>query len=481
MEKGTSNLCLNGLSPIGCKLDFGLILNFYLWTISSYPALASITVDRTTIKMDLSNNFQIDYSLPNMSNLCRVAIIVPYYNEENHISRCLESLVNQKLDSMELYPANQFEIICVNNNSIDKSTSIVREFIARHPDYRIFQINELRQGPAWARRKGVEIAIRRFVFSARNLDESIIAWIDGDSEADERWLVEITKTFQNPKIMAAAGDKCYSTDIFEHLCKTVSHAYLPGIIAQDMIQKIVKTLKSIRIPRLNGVNSAIRASTYIDVGGFEQPYHNRKKGELASGEEFELAEKILLKKYDIGFISTINLTSGRRLIDSWIRSALFDGLIYKAGETISTYPAVFTLSDEEFILKNINILQKVTKDRWKELFIDHIDGCIKHLVTRDILNAIKTDQNIQSVVKEIYGSQWKFITKRIRHGFEKIKKQQSGSLRFINGFFTTPELEQLTNNIFQISRRYVWIWLWSEYCIPLNVDLDYRIGSKSLS
>ena len=208
-------------------------------------------------------NVAADPGVPGMSESCSVAVVVPFFDEENHISRCLQSLVNQRLDSGDLFTPNQFEIICVNNNSTDGSTSIVSEFIAAHPDYRIFQVDEPRQGPAWARNKGVETAISRFVYSSRSLNESIIAWIDGDSEAGENWLVEIVKAFQNPEVMAAAGDKCYSTDIFETLCKTVPHAYLPGIVAQDMIRdKIVKILKPIRIPRLNGANSAIRASAY---------------------------------------------------------------------------------------------------------------------------------------------------------------------------------------------------------------------------
>ena len=380
-------------------------------------------------------NIEVNPGLPSMYQSCGVAVVVPFFNEENYISRCLQSLVNQRLDSRELFHPTQFEIICVNNNSTDRSTSIVSEFIAGHPDHRIFQVDESRQGPAWARNKGVEIAIGRFVYSSRSLNESIIGWIDGDSEAGENWLVEIVKAFHNTEIMAAAGDKCYSTDIFELLCKTVPHAYLPGIVAQDMIrEKIVTTLKPIRIPRLNGANSAIRASAYIDVGGLEQPYHDREKSELAPGEEFELAKKIVLKKYEIGLIPVINLTSGRRLVDSWIRSALSDGLINKTGEMIPTYTSIFTQSDDEFISKNMGVLRKVTKERWKELFTIHIDGCIKNLVTRDVMNATKRGRNIQSIVEEIYGGQWRLVTEKIRQGLDELPGENRGSLRFTNGF-----------------------------------------------
>lgn len=40
-----------------------------------------------------------------------ISIIVPFYNEERHIRKCAESLVNQSFNK-ELY-----EIIFINNNS----------------------------------------------------------------------------------------------------------------------------------------------------------------------------------------------------------------------------------------------------------------------------------------------------------------------------------------------------------------------------
>ena len=213
-----------------------------------------------------------------------------------------------------------------------------------------------------------------------------------------------------------------------------------------------------------------KSSAYIDAGGLEQPYHDRERGELAPGEEFELAKKMARKEYEIGLIPVVNLTSGRRLVDSWIRSALSDGQIYKTGEMVRTYTPIFTRSDDEFISKNMGVLRKVTKERWKELFIIHMDGCIKNLVTRDVINAISRGRNIQSIAEEIYGGQWRLVTEKIRQGLDELPEENSGSLRFANGFLSTPEQERLTNKIFQISRCCVWTWLWSGYCVSLDLD-----------
>lgn len=55
----------------------------------------------------------------------KVSIIVPVYNVEKYISKCLETLVNQTLKDIE--------IIIVNDGSTDKSKSIIDKYKIRYP------------------------------------------------------------------------------------------------------------------------------------------------------------------------------------------------------------------------------------------------------------------------------------------------------------------------------------------------------------
>ncbi|MFA7708325.1 MAG: glycosyltransferase [Candidatus Pacearchaeota archaeon] len=55
-------------------------------------------------------------------NLPSVSIIIPTYNEEEFIERCLEGLTKQN------YPKNRYEIIVVDNISTDKTISLIRKF-----------------------------------------------------------------------------------------------------------------------------------------------------------------------------------------------------------------------------------------------------------------------------------------------------------------------------------------------------------------
>lgn len=54
-------------------------------------------------------------------NSIKVSVIVPVYNVEKFLSRCLESLLNQTLKDIE--------IICINDGSTDKSLEILKTYI----------------------------------------------------------------------------------------------------------------------------------------------------------------------------------------------------------------------------------------------------------------------------------------------------------------------------------------------------------------
>lgn len=56
----------------------------------------------------------------------KVSVIVPFYNVEGYIEKCLETLVNQTLQDIE--------IILVNDGSKDRSVNIVKKFQRNYPE-----------------------------------------------------------------------------------------------------------------------------------------------------------------------------------------------------------------------------------------------------------------------------------------------------------------------------------------------------------
>lgn len=86
--------------------------------------------------------------------MIKLSIIVAIYNIENYIEKCLESLINQKLDNIE--------IICVNDGSTDNSLNIIKEYASK--DNRIKIINKTNGGISSARNAGIKIAKGEYIY-----------------------------------------------------------------------------------------------------------------------------------------------------------------------------------------------------------------------------------------------------------------------------------------------------------------------------
>ncbi|MGN0496587.1 MAG: glycosyltransferase family 2 protein [Lachnospiraceae bacterium] len=77
----------------------------------------------------------------------KVSIIIPVYNVEPYLRRCLDSIVNQTFDS--------YEIICVNDCSPDNSQFILDEYSGKYPDRIRVLVNEENIGAAKSRERGI--------------------------------------------------------------------------------------------------------------------------------------------------------------------------------------------------------------------------------------------------------------------------------------------------------------------------------------
>jgi glycosyltransferase involved in cell wall biosynthesis len=99
-----------------------------------------------------------------------VSFVVPAYNEEALIERCLDSILREIDDS---YPASA-EIIIVDNNSTDRTVELVQKFLS----HRVRLIHEPKQGLVQARKAGYLAAKGKYV---ANVDADIVmplGWIN---------------------------------------------------------------------------------------------------------------------------------------------------------------------------------------------------------------------------------------------------------------------------------------------------------------
>ena len=100
--------------------------------------------------------------------MTKISVIIPVYNAEKYISKCLDSVINQTF--------SDFEIICINDKSEDKSLNILKEYSRK--DKRIIILeNEKNLGAALTRNKGIDAAAGVFIY-----------FIDADDYIDEKYL-----------------------------------------------------------------------------------------------------------------------------------------------------------------------------------------------------------------------------------------------------------------------------------------------------
>lgn len=84
----------------------------------------------------------------------KVSVIVPVYNVEKFIDKCLNSLVNQTL--------KEIEIIVVNDGSSDNSQKIIDEYVKKYPN-KIKSFIKENGGQGSARNMGMEKAVGEYI------------------------------------------------------------------------------------------------------------------------------------------------------------------------------------------------------------------------------------------------------------------------------------------------------------------------------
>ena len=84
----------------------------------------------------------------------KVSVIVPVYNVKSYLNECLDSLLSQTLDGIE--------IIMVNDGSTDGSESVAAEYADRYSNFKL--INRENGGLSAARNTGLDMAKGKYVY-----------------------------------------------------------------------------------------------------------------------------------------------------------------------------------------------------------------------------------------------------------------------------------------------------------------------------
>lgn len=146
--------------------------------------------------------------------MIKYSFIVPVYNTEKYLKKCLDSLVNQTY--------KDFEIIVVNDGSTDKSSNIISKYQKKYKN--IIVIDKENEGLSMARNRGVQKSSGKYII-----------FVDSDDYVSNKLLEEVDKKIDDSDILRfqiATEDENYTKineyheEEFESMCGYDAFKYL---------------------------------------------------------------------------------------------------------------------------------------------------------------------------------------------------------------------------------------------------------------
>ena len=189
----------------------------------------------------------------------KVSVIIPAYNAEETIGRCLESMTRQSFKN--------FEVIVVDDGSKDKTSEIVKGFS------KVRLLRQKNAGPAVARNNGAKAA-----------KGEIIIFTDSDCVANSKWLEEMLKPFLYKNVAGVQGTY-----------KSKQKEIIARLIQLEIEQRYVKMMKQKFIDFIGTYSAAYRKSVFVEMNGFDTSFP------IASGEDTDFSFRVSRAGYKMVF------------------------------------------------------------------------------------------------------------------------------------------------------------------------------------
>lgn len=142
----------------------------------------------------------------------KVSIIIPCKNEEKHISKCLDSIINANWNNIEK------EIIICDGKSTDKTLEIINEYSKKYDFIKVFT-NEK------------EIAPTAMNIGIKNSTGNFITRIDAHAEIEKDFIINSLKIFEKDDKIACSGgiiESIYDNKISKSISLAMSSSFGVG-------------------------------------------------------------------------------------------------------------------------------------------------------------------------------------------------------------------------------------------------------------
>lgn len=195
-----------------------------------------------------------------------ISIIIPSYNSEKTIIKTLEALENQT--------NGDFEVIVVDDGSVDASPELIRQF-SQHSRLPLKLIRQQNAGPATARNEG-----------AQQAQGEKLLFLDSDCLPAPNWVEEMAR----PLGAGIAG--CYSGNRVRN-----PESMAARYVEYEMARRH-EGMRGKDIDAISTYSASFLKSVFLKCGGFNTQYRE------ASGEDFDLTFNIARAGYRLRFIDS---------------------------------------------------------------------------------------------------------------------------------------------------------------------------------
>jgi GT2 family glycosyltransferase len=179
-----------------------------------------------------------------------ISVVVCAYNAADYLDECLRSLGGVR------YP--RFEVIVVDDGSTDDTAAVAR----RH-DVRLVELEH--GGLARARNAGVEAG-----------EGEIVAFLDADAAAQERWLERIWRIMDRTGVAGAGGPNLPFTNV----------GWQERAVSGALGVAIPEVRRDGTCVHLPGCNMAFRRDAVLELGGFDERF-------VASHDDVDFCDRLL--------------------------------------------------------------------------------------------------------------------------------------------------------------------------------------------
>lgn len=288
--------------------------------------------------------------------MIKISVIVPVYNAERYLIKCINSIMNQSF-------SEEYELILVNDGSEDHSEDIIDKKIDEFGKDKIIKINQENGGQGKARNAGVKIARGEYV-----------TFVDSDDYIDKEMLKDLYEKAVNEKSDLVICDyveeigerKIYKKSLYKEL-DDINKEYI--LTVAGPCSKLIKT-SLIRENDLYFPENMIYEDLAVmpTLGAFaekisyiKKPYYYYYIRNNSSMRQLEYSEKLK------GVFKAIELLE-KRFIDSNLKEKYIDELEFLYIEHL-LYAGIGRFINFKEGQEDIELIHKIMNEKfpnWKK-------------------------------------------------------------------------------------------------------------------